>query len=76
MKKIKVFRFQVCDFQTKTEDYEKVKTEDTIEKTINEFIKDKSDVEIKVNTVDVKYHNNARCNTIHMIYTIVYTDNK
>ena len=92
MKKIKVFRFEVSNWAMNIPEVENISeekmpfydrkklneivTENEIEETINDFIKDKIKVEIKVNTIDVNYHNNGRCNTVHMIYTIVYTDNK
>lgn len=51
---------------------QKLFTEDKIEEIINDFIKDKKVIDIKVNDIEVKYHNNARGNTIHLVYTIMY----
>jgi hypothetical protein len=50
----------------------KLVTAEYIEETINSFIKDKSVQDIKVNNVDEKYHNNARANTVFLVYTIIY----
>ena len=83
MTKVKIMRFCVCNcttvcnagdenttwFKNKQDEVSSV-TE--IEKIVNEFIRDKNVIDIKVNTVDVHYHNNARSNTIDLIYTIVY----
>lgn len=49
-----------------------VQTTEDIENTINEFIEDKTVVQMIVTHVDVNYHNNARGNTIDLIYTIMY----
>ena len=45
---------------------------DTVERKINRFCEDKDVVDIKVNTVDAQYHNNARGNTIELWYTVMY----
>lgn len=45
-----------------------------IEEIINDFIYRKKVISIQVSTVDVKYHNNARGNTVDLIYTILYKD--
>lgn len=51
-----------------------LKSEKDIERIINEFLykEAKKVLEIKVNTVDVEYHNNARGNTVDLVYTILY----
>lgn len=49
-------------------------TPEEIEYEINEFCCDKEIVDIKVSTVDVKYHNNASGNTIELWYTIMYKE--
>lgn len=49
-----------------------IQTTEDIENTINEFIEDKTVVQMIVTHVDVNYHNNARGNTIDLIYTIMY----
>lgn len=81
--KIKVFRFRVSNWTSspwsddKTTDRYKegqklLATEDDIERTVNDFICDKKNVSITVTHVDVNYHNNARGNTIDLIYTVMY----
>lgn len=87
MYKVKVFRFEVSNpsSYSKEEDansdwFKKARnrlvSESTIEKTINDFIhdfvNDGKSVQISVNTIDIQYHNNAKGNTIHLVYTIVY----
>jgi hypothetical protein len=86
--KVKIFRFQVSN-ASYLNDREDDKTsrwysnnskelvkENEIETIINDFIEDKNVVEIKVTTIDVLYHNNARSNTIELIYTIMYDGGK
>lgn len=83
--KVKVFRFRVSNAASSPwpEDYKKdwfketlaeLKSENDIERIINEFLykEAKKVLEIKVNTVDVEYHNNARGNTVDLVYTILY----
>ena len=83
MLKIKIFRFRVSNATSspfsgdeKSEWFMKAKkeiwSEKKIEKTINDFIADKDIVDIKINNVDVQYHNNGRGNTIDLVYTITY----
>lgn len=85
MTKVKVFRFEVsnpssCIFdKEKNESWvevqkKKIDDEAKIEFIINNFLEDKTLKDIRVNTVDVNYHNNARGNTIHLIYTIIYSE--
>ena len=84
-RKVKIFRFEVsnassspCGDDLKTAYYkelkERIASEEDIENIINDFIQNKHDVDIKVNTVDVHYHNNARGNIVHLIYTISYSE--
>lgn len=83
--KVKGFRFRVSNAASSPcpEDYKKdwfkerlaeLKSEKDIERIINEFLykEAKKVLDIKVNTVDVEYHNNARGNTVDLIYTILY----
>ena len=81
--KIKVFRFRVNNASSNSypddlqkEWYQKgikeIASEEMIEKTVNNFIEDKNVVSITVTSVDAHYHNNARGNTIDLIYTIMY----
>ena len=81
--KIKVFRFRVnnassnpCSDDLQKEWYQKgikeIASEEMIEKTVNDFIEDKNVISITVTSVDAHYHNNARGNTIDLIYTIMY----
>jgi hypothetical protein len=83
--KIKVFRFKVSNWTSSCSDEDKkgtrykdkqaeLATEEQIEQTINDFIKDKCDVSITVTPVDVDYHNNGRGNEIDLIYTIMYRE--
>lgn len=81
--KIAVFKFEVsnhsshpCDGDEKCSWYHaglrRLVDPDDIEIEINRFCEDKEVVDIKINTVDTKYHNNARGNTIELWYTVIY----
>ena len=81
--KIKVFKFEVSNASSAafSDDMQKewyykkqarLKTPSEIENIINEFCKDKDVVDIKIQTVDVEYHNNGRGNTVELWYTIMY----
>ena len=78
--KIKLFRFRVSNWtlsilsgdHPSDDAYLEVVSLDEIEECINEFASLHEVVDIKVNNIDVKYHNNARGNTIDFIYTIIY----
>lgn len=83
MLNIKVFKFVVSNCSTDASEKDKdtawynknvikIQSEKKIENEINAFIKDKDVVDIKINTVDSKYHNNGCNNTIWMMYTIIY----
>ena len=79
--KIKLFRFEVSNASSLAlesdwykNDKEKIVSEEMIEYIVNDFIYDKNVIDIKVNNVDVNYHNNARGNTIHLLYTIMYEE--
>ena len=83
--KTKIFRFEVANAASRPfekdkkelwyqNNIKKIKTEQQIETEINVFLKDKTFVDMKVSTVDIQYHNNGRANTIHLIYTILYTE--
>jgi len=83
--KVKVFRFRVSNAASSPcpDDYREnwfkerlaeLKSEKDIECIINKFLykKGKKVLDIKVNMIDVEYHNNARGNTIDLVYTILY----
>lgn len=79
--KIKLFRFEVSNASSLAlesdwykNDKEKIVSEGMIENIVNDFIYDKNVIDIKVNNADVNYHNNARGNTIHLLYTIMYEE--
>ena len=85
--KIRVFRFRVSNPASyilrddeKTEWFNERKCElycpEEIEEIVNDFINSKGVkvIDIKVNTVEVHYHNNARGNTVDLVYTIMYEE--
>ena len=83
--KIKVFKFEVsngscCEFEGDSRERwfqiakNKLVTPEKIERTINNFCCDKEVIGISINNVDVKYHNNARGNTVELWYTIMYKE--
>jgi len=45
-----------------------------IEEIVNEFSLDKEIIDIRINNVDVNYHNNGYSNTIELWYTIMYKE--
>ena len=83
--KIKVFKFQVSNAAYEQSGsceeygwYKKLKdteaTTECVERTINEFCSDKEVVDIKINNVDINYHNNGYSNKIELWYTIMYKE--
>lgn len=83
--KIKVFKFEVSNATSEAlrDDFgsdwfrkgqSKLVSPTQIENIINEFCHNKDIVDIKINNVDVKYHNNARGNTVELWYTIMYKE--
>lgn len=84
---IKTFRFRVSNWTSVAWDKDEqsphfakgqkeLVTEEEITKQINKYINtsipDRKVIDIKITPVDVNYHNNARGNTIDLIYTIMY----
>lgn len=89
MNKIKVFEFEVsnaaaspCSGDYKenwfNKEIDKLSSPYEIEHTINDFLETNNYtlVDLKVNNVDVHYHNNARGNTINLVYTIIYKESE
>ena len=87
MNKIKVYEFEVSNASSSpcSEDYkeiwfgkelDKLSSTYEIEHTINDFLETNNYilVDLKVNNVDINYHNNARGNTIKLVYTIIYKE--
>ena len=83
--KIKVYKFEVsngsrCELEGDSKESwfriarSKLINPDQIEKIINDFCHGKDIINININNVDVKYHNNARGNTIELWYTIIYNE--
>jgi predicted CoA-binding protein len=81
--KIKIFRFEVSNVASGacaedvnqpwySKNIEKLATNEEIEDKINTFIKDKCLIEIKINNIDIDYHNNGRGNHIELLYTVIY----
>ena len=89
MNKIKIYEFEVSNATMCpcSEDYnktwfnrelDKLSSTYDIEHTINDFLETNNYilVDLKVNNVDVLYHNNARGNTIKLVYTIIYKESE
>lgn len=83
--KIQLFRFRVSNAASQAFDSDRsekwftnrlreLDDEEYIEDTVNDFIKNKKNVQIIVTPVDVHYHNNGRGNTIDLVYTIMFDD--
>lgn len=84
-KRIKVFRFIVSNASSQAFESDKeekwymdkqkaLSSTREIEDTINRFAEKHDVTDIKVNEVNVHYHNNGRGNTIHLIYTVIYNE--
>lgn len=85
---IKVFKFQVSNWASSPSDsdrgttryrsaLENVFTPQEVESRVNNWIDCNPTYQVKdirVNTVDVEYHNNGRGNTIELWYTIIYEE--
>lgn len=84
MRRVKVFKFRIsnaassiCKGDENERWYKERKselaTQSEIENIVNSFLETINVlVDIKVNMVEVAYHNNARGNTVDMVYTIIY----
>lgn len=83
--KVKVMRFRVSNAASapSCNDYKEqwyrdrkaeLVSEAEIEAKVNAFISNVKVVDIKVSTVEVHYHNNARGNTVDLVYTIMYEE--
>lgn len=83
MIKVKIFRFRVSNASSHAfsedvdkrwykEKLEELDSTEWIEQVINEFCEEHNVVNIIANTIEVNKHNNARGNTVDMIYTISY----
>lgn len=73
--KVKIFRFiesknlyenNISNQKVNQEDFDKYGD------IINNFIEDKEVINIEVNTIQAKYHNNCGYNENHIIFTILY----
>lgn len=83
MANVKVFKFEVSN-QTSSpidgdersawfiEAASRIASQEYIDNALNAFLRDVKLISMHTNTIDVKYHNNARGNTIWLVYTIVY----
>lgn len=82
---VKVFEFEISNASSApingdmsepwyARERRKIVSTDEIEDTINNFIDcaTKKVIDIKVNIYEVRYHNNGRGNTNHIVYTIIY----
>lgn len=49
-----------------------VYTQKMVDSKINDFCKDKKVIDIKVNNYTIHHHNNARCDSVIMRYTIMF----
>ena len=75
--KVKTFRFigSKCEYTNGKFILLETGTED-IDRTINDFVSKNVGelIDIKVATVDSRYHNNGGYNNVDLIYTIVYKE--
>ena len=82
---VKIFEFEISNASSAPTDGDmrepwyarerrKLVSTNEMEETINNFIEytTKRVIDIKVNIYEVRYHNNGRGNTNHIVYTIIY----
>lgn len=82
---IKIFEFEISNASSApskedigqpwyTMAQRKIASTDEMEETINNFIECATTkvIDIKVNIYEVRYHNNGKGNTNHIVYTIIY----
>ena len=78
MTKIKTFTFKVSSSMRSSTPKEEyllyLSNPDLIDDTINDFIKDKNVIDIKINTYTSHRHNNAGSDEVLMAYTIIYSE--
>ena len=83
--KIKVFKFLVSnwtsscfDSDISNADYvssaKRLYTPEQVEGIVNSFCNGKNVVDVRVNNVDVNYHNNGRGNAVELWYTVIYRE--
>ncbi len=83
MVNVKVFKFEVSNQTSSPIDGDersagfreaacRISSQEHIDNALNAFLRDVKLISMHTNTIDVKYHNNARGNTIWLVYTIVY----
>lgn len=89
MKKIATFKFEVSNAASLPTSSDigtnwycsarkKLSTPQKIDDRINEFMSNLGCeiIDIRINTVEVNYHNNGRGNTVELWYTIIYEDDE
>lgn len=75
MVKVKTFRFKGCKTHCTSKGHECLHdSTDDIDKVINNFICDNVStlIDIKITTIECRWHNNGGYNKIDLIYTIIY----
>ena len=83
MVNVKVFKFEVSNETSSPRDGDeqsasfreaacRIASQERISNVLNAFLRDVKLISMHINTIDVKYHNNARGNTIWLVYNIVY----
>ena len=71
--KVEVFKFKASECNLPDNGGGMCLDENNVTKTINEFCAVKEIIDIKVSTIETKYHNNAGCNEVYLVYTIMYS---
>lgn len=83
--KIKTFQFNIFSSctdndmhmkkQNMHDEYESLYTPEKIDNEINDFIKNKNIIDIKITELQKSFTNNNGTNKISVLYTIMYNDN-
>ena len=70
--KVAVFKYEASHLNSLANGGGECINAELIEREINAFCEDEDVIDIKVNTVEAVYHNNAGANGVYLVYTIIY----
>ena len=70
--KVKLFTYPLTEFGSRETGSAEFICDDLAMQEINEFIKNKDVVDIKVNTYEARFHNNGGYPQVNVLYTIMY----
>ncbi len=73
MIKIKQFREELCRTKYTQNHFELILSE-LLDEKINDFMKDKDVIDVKVNSFAARHHNNGGHNTQYALITVIYKE--